>query len=402
MHIAYLTSEFVTEKWHGGIATYLNNIAAIMSNHGHFVTIITLSEQEGRISYKNNIEVIRVKAEELRSHKYTVGRALEWLHNSWNIYRALMQENRKKKIDIVQAANFHAVGLFRCYRIPTVVRVSSEASLLRHASKFEFDYDAALKEENLEDQLELWCVKQADEVFAPSRFCAGVIQNKSGRKVSVIETPYFPEEYEADGSVYREKLFQKKYLLFNSSMSQLKGTHIGIQATEKLMARYPDLYMVYAGYDYGMVQKDGSIQKIEKILRQQNRKYGGRVVYLGHLSHEKLFPIIQNALACVLPSRVDNLPNSCIEAMALGSVVIGTYGASFEQLIQNKENGLLIKRDSFVSFIKAVEYLMSIPEQDYLCMKQRASQTVADRLNPQKIYDEMISLYEKVIKERRR
>lgn len=399
MHIAYLTSEFVTEEWHGGLATYLNNIASIMSEHGHVVTIITLSEQDGRISYKNNIEVVRVEADKIRSNKNTVGRALDLSHNSWKLYQALIRENRKKKIDIVHAANFHAAGLFRCYSIPTVVRVSSEASLVRQAAKYEFDYEAALKEKNLEDKLELWCVKQADAAFAPSRFCADVIQKKSGRKVSVIETPYFPEECVVDESVYRDKLLHKKYLLFNSTMSRLKGTHIGIQATEQLMAKYPDLHMVYAGYDYGLVQKNGNIQKIAEILRRQNKKYEGRVIYLGHLSHEKLFPVIQNALACVLPSRVDNLPNSCIEAMSMGSVVIGTFGASFEQLIRNKENGLLIKRDSSASFIRAVEYLMSMSEQEYLCMKQKAVQTVDDRLNPQKIYNEVISLYKKVIKE---
>lgn len=402
MHIVYLTSEFVTENLQGGLATYLDNMASIMSGHGHMVTIITLSGQEGRISYKDNIEVVRVRAVDVRSGKDTIKRTFYMVHNSWKLYQALMRENRKKKIDIVHAANFLAIGLFRCYSIPTVVRVSSEAALWRRAMEFEFDYDAALEEKKLEDRIELWCMKQADAVFAPSRFCAGVIQKKSGRKVSVIETPYFPKEYVADESVYREKLFHKKYLLFNSSMSRLKGTHIGIEATEQLMEKYPDLYMVYAGNDYGLMQENGNIQKIAEILRRQKRKYEGRVIYLGHLSREKLFPIIQNALACVLPSRVDNLPNSCIEAMALESVVIGTYGASFEQLIRNKENGLLIKRDSSASFIRAVEYLMSIPKHEYLCMKQKAAQTVADRLNPQKIYHEVIYLYKKVIKEKKR
>lgn len=46
MHIAYLTSEFMTEKWHGGLAAYLDNITSIMSENGHDVTIITLSEKK--------------------------------------------------------------------------------------------------------------------------------------------------------------------------------------------------------------------------------------------------------------------------------------------------------------------------------------------------------------------
>ena len=200
-----------------------------------------------------------------------------------------------------------------------------------------------------------------------------------------------------DDRIYQEKLFNKSYLLFNSSLSRLKGTHVGIEATEQLLGKYPDLYMVYAGYDYGLSQNAGNTQQLSLILERQNRKYKGRVLYLKHLEHRELFPLIKNALACVLPSRVDNLPNSCIEAMTLGKIVIGTYGASFEQLIKNKKNGLLIKRDSPTALIKAVDWLMKLPESERLEMGERAS-GIVEKLSPEKVYDEMIACYRKVIK----
>ena len=61
MHIAYITSEFMTEKESGGLAVYLNNISDIMSMHGHRVTVITLSDRDGELFYKKGINVIRVK-----------------------------------------------------------------------------------------------------------------------------------------------------------------------------------------------------------------------------------------------------------------------------------------------------------------------------------------------------
>lgn len=398
MHIAYMTSEFMTEKLHGGLATYLANIAAIMSKHGHKVTIFTLSDRSGRLPYGNNIEVVRVPAVSLHSTAETFRLGIDSLCNSWNLLRALQQENRKNKIDIVQTANYRAIGFFRSYRIPTIIRASSDSAFLRNAEQFEFDYDKTLQEKKLEDRLELWCVKHADATFAPSRFCASVIGIRSGRKLTVIESPYFSKECEMDASVYQEKLAHKKYLLFNSSLSRLKGTHIGIQAAEKLLDKYPDLHMVYAGYNCGLRQQDGNVQSISDILKRQNRKYDGRVIYLGRLSHEKLFPIVQNALACVLPSRVDNLPNSCIEAMALGSIVIGTHGASFEQLIKNKESGLLIKRDSVNSFIHAVDYLMNMSEDEKSRMKKEAIISIR-RLEPEKVYAQIFPFYEKTIEE---
>lgn len=396
MHIAYITSEFVTEKLHGGLATYLGNIASIMAKHGHKVTIITLSNHSGRIHYDKNIEVIRVQEMSSHSIQEDFERVKSSLINSWNLAEALRKENRKNKVDIVQTANYRAVGFSRNYHIPTVVRASSDSALWRNAEQFVFDYERTLKEKTLEDYLELRCVKHADAAYAPSRFCASVIGQRSRRKLFVIESPYFNRECKMDDSVYREKLSGKKYILFNSSLSRLKGTHIGIEATEKLLRKYPDLHMVYAGFDCGLRQQDGNIQKVSNILARQNKQYEGRVIYLGCLSHEKLFPVIQKALACALPSRVDNLPNSAIEAMTLGSIVIGVYGASFEQLIRNKENGLLFQRDSVNAFVQAVDYLMNLSENKRIQMGKRAADSIK-RLEPERVYQRLISFYENAI-----
>ena len=396
MHIAYITTEFVTEHNKGGLATYLYNITGIMSRNGHEVTVITLSDQNGEMQFGKRICVIQVKGTSLKGSSLDKCRIM--VQNSYVLYRELKRQNRKNKIDIVQSVSLEAAGFFRSYRIPTVVRASSDSSLWRNAAKFDFDYDSSIKEKTLEDYLELWCVRNADFAYAPSKFCAKVIGKRSGKRVEVIESPYQSNECNEDDSIYREVLYQKKYLLFNSSFSRLKGTHVGILATERLLNKYPDLYMVYAGTDYGLAQKDNSKQSIRGILRSYNRKYDGRVIYLGNVEHAKLFPLVRNSLACVLPSRVDNLPNSCIEAMALGSIVIGTYGASFEQLIKNKENGLLIKRDSYKSLIRAVDYLMSLSDSEKQMMGEKAAVTVW-RLQPEKVYEQMIALYSRVIED---
>ena len=44
----------------------------------------------------------------------------------------------------------------------------------------------------------------------------------------------------------------------------------------------------------------------------------------------------------MLPSLIDNSPNSCLEAMGLGGVVIGTRGSSLDELITDGVNGFLV------------------------------------------------------------
>lgn len=396
MHIAYITSEFVTEKEYGGLAVYLNNISNIMSTHGHKVTIITLSEHEGELIYKNNIDIIRVKRTSIGSLTDDFDATLGMLENSWKLCDAIKKVKKYIQLDVVQSANYQAVGFFRDYHLPTIVRASSDSSLLRNAADVKFDYELALKQKKIGDIMELMCVKHADAAYAPSTFCAKVITKRSGRKIDVIESPFVENDLELDDNLYRKNLEGKKYLLFNSSLSLLKGTHLGIEVADYILNKYPELNFVYVGNAGGIKQLEGGYQSITSILRNQKDKYDGRVIYLGKLEHKKLYPIVQNSLACVLPSRVDNLPNACIEAMAQGKIVIGTYGASFEQLIKNKQNGLLIQRDSVNALIKAIEYLMRLSEQEHEEMGKRAKKTIT-RLLPENIYEQVIRYYQNVI-----
>lgn len=396
MHIVYITSEFVTEKEYGGLAVYLNNISNIMSRHGHKVTVVTLSECEGELLYQKDIDVIRVKRTPLEPLKDDLCAAISMLENSWKLFSVIKKVKKSREVDLVQSANYQAVGFFRDYRLPTIVRASSDSSLLRNAADVKFDYGMALKQKKIGDIVELMCVRHADAAYAPSIACARAIAKRSRRKLDVIESPFVECDLELDDSLYKERLEGKKYLLFNSALSSLKGTHLGIEAADYILNRYPELNLVYAGNDGGIRQVKGGCQNIVGILRRQADQYNGRVIYLGRLEHKKLYPIIRHSLACVLPSRVDNLPNACIEAMSLGKIVIGTYGASFEQLIKNKQNGLLIQRDSRNALIKAVNYLMEISEQERKQMCMRAKETVV-RLQPEAIYQQVIEYYHNVI-----
>lgn len=401
MNIAYITTEFITEKKYGGLATYLYNIAIIMSQRGHKVTIFTLSEKNEIIQFANNIKVIRVKGRKIRPQIDKMGRAADMLSNSFLLNQKVKKENKIEKFDIVQATNYQAAGIFRIYSLPYIVRLSSDSSLLRNASKANFNLAQALIEKKLEDYLELLCIKLCDASFAPSYFCANSVMKRIHKKIDVIESPFMPKKIDINESLYEKFLYNKKYILFNSSLSYLKGTHIGIKATEKLLSRNPNLYMVYVGHDYGFIDENGGNKSVADILKRQHLKYEGRVLYFKNVRKDILYSLIMHSYACVLPSRVDNLPNSCIEAMSVGKIVIGTYGASFEQLIENKKSGLLIKRDSVNALVNAVEYVLNLSEKERKKIEMEAKKAI-ERLNPDNAYRNTIEYYQNIIIKQKR
>ncbi len=93
MNIVYLTSEFVTEEQCGGLATYLENITNIMKANGHQITVITLSDRNGEIKYKNGVRVIRIKEKKNDKFITEFSHALYQISNSYQIYLKLKEIN---------------------------------------------------------------------------------------------------------------------------------------------------------------------------------------------------------------------------------------------------------------------------------------------------------------------
>ena len=95
MHIVYITVEFVTEKMSGGLGTYVDNMAKIMSARGHKVSVITLSHEDKEFYYQDRIRVIRVT--ENRSQNVI----LRTLANSWRLRHELQKLDRKDRKSVV-------------------------------------------------------------------------------------------------------------------------------------------------------------------------------------------------------------------------------------------------------------------------------------------------------------
>ena len=145
-------------------------------------------------------------------------------------------------------------------------------------------------------------------------------------------------------------------------------------------------------------ENSGMEWKAFELVKQRAGEYGDRVLYLGQLVREKLYPIIENAQICWLPYRLDNLSNACIEAMAMGKIVIGTERSSFEQLIEDRISGFLCERESPESNFSALKEALQMTEQEKQKMGEEAKKQI-ERLHPEEIYKNYLEYYEKVIRE---
>ena len=121
-----------------------------------------------------------------------------------------------------------------------------------------------------------------------------------------------------------------------------------------------------------------------------------RIIYFDKMQHDCLYPILENAKACVMPSRTENFSNTCIEAMAHKKIVIGTK-PFFNQIIEDGKNGFLCEAKDPESLNAAIDKIMNLSDNELDTMEKNAY-SIISRLEPDKIANQLLLYYDYVIK----
>lgn len=392
MRIVFLTPEYVTEKnFDGGLANYLGRVCPSLAVMGHEVVVVVASDKDGTL-VQDGIEVHRVAISPvlpLWLNRFTLWRlpsAILWLVQSWRLKKTCGRLHKERPFDLIQHTSYTATGVFRLGNVPEVVRISSYEPLLQKAYDFPVNLDSRLK-----CWLDKFAIRRADGVFGPSKLIAEAVTKDVGRPVDVIESPFTVDRAEWDERPYRDLLDGKQYLLFFGTLGVLKGVPTIAEIIGPLLQGHPDLRFVFVGKDVGYRGRPA----IEHVWEKAG-PCRGRVLYLGPMRHGQLYPIVGHATAVVLPSRIDNLPNTCLEAMAFERVVIGTRGASFEQLLEDGRSGFLCPPEAPGALLGVIEQVLALPEEEKADIGRAAARRV-EALEPDITIARLLDFYRNVI-----
>lgn len=407
MHIAIATMEFVTEKtFGGGLANYSANLARLLRDHGNEVSVFVISTANEEFVWEKGIKIYRVRYfdyfEKLKKIGIKViqrGAIATWdlFGASFVINKKINQVNKESRIDIIHFCSSGSLALFRNNKIPAVVRLSTYLPVVRHARMPVFEYDKSVNDISLAEKIQLKSVKRVNYIFAPSYNAAKLTEQKIKRKVNIIESPFCIDTHKIDDSIYDCYLSGKQYFLFFGTLDYLKGVHIIAGILNRFFADHPECHFVFVGNNSKMRYQDREVDAIDYVYRSVESQYHSNILYFPAMNNkEQLYSFIKHATACVLPSRFDNLPNTCIESMALGQIVIGTNGASFEQLIVDGYNGYLINREDKEQLYKKIELILRLSEKERHEISVRAAESIS-RLEPDKIYEQIFEFYKAAI-----
>jgi len=335
LRIAFATPEFITEDhFDGGLANYLNRVSTTLARLGHDVHVVTLSTKNENEFDHEGVTIHRVMLKPgwhavNRLTRYSLATTLHWLNFSTQTYRKLRKLHRRQPFDLIQYPNYSSRGLFSIPLLRTthVIRASSKPG-----------WNTSVKfDSTITKHLEALQYKLTRNVYAPSRALQQLLSD-----ARLVRTPFYVETDAWDSTVYDEFFRDKKYVLYFGRFQLHKGFHTLAHALPRFLNAHPDAHVACVGRD----METSLASSMAAFARAQCNGFGERLMIMESLPHSRLYPVIAGARLVVLPSLIDNAPNACLEAMGLGKVVIGTDGASFEEIITDGVNGFLVPPDN--------------------------------------------------------
>ena len=343
LRIAFITNEFISEKKSGGgLGNYLNRITQALKDMGHAPEVFVISNSQPSVIDFKGVRVERVRpiynfALKLFSRvtkKFQITKDAPWggpeayLSYALSLADALEKRHSEEPFNFVQSTNCHASGLFVRYlpNRPHLIRLSSKRDLW-----FQVDgrYGFGTR---LMSYLERECVRRADIAYSPSQFLVDRCNEDWRNDVRVIRPPVFIETKSSNESL---TYLPDRYLIHFGQIGSRKGSDVLAAALCRVWQEEPDMKMVWAG----SVIKDGEFERCHKLWGE----FATNVIWLGSLEKARLYSILNQAEAAVLPSKVDNLPNTVIESLMFGVPVIGSKGASIDELVEPGVSGELVE-----------------------------------------------------------
>lgn len=193
--------------------------------------------------------------------------------------------------------------------------------------------------------------KYADEVIVLSKNVQKYFKETYQRDTKYIPNGVIvPQLVEVEEIHYRYDLKKDKYILFLARIVPEKGLHYLLEAFAQIDT---DVKLVIAG---GASHSSEYVEKIEEMAKKDER-----VIMTGFVQGRILEELFSNCLIYVLPSDIEGMPISLLEALSYGCTclvsdidenveVIGEYGVSFQKGnvddLKEKLNGMLINQVS--------------------------------------------------------
>ncbi len=223
--------------------------------------------------------------------------------------------------------------------------------------------------------------------------CPSAVYHEVGE---VLRTPFYSNNRHED-SIVPHSIYCSAAVSY-----PLKGGHWLLRAVAALKSKYGDIRLTIAAG-----KKILPVRGIFDRLRrgEYDDFLWSEVVRLDLCDNVRLLPSLSDQAVAeelaqseifVLPSMIENSPNSLGEAMLSGVPSVATYVGGVPSLLENGKEGLLVPSGDPASLAAAIDRLFSDRDFARNCARN-AYETALRRYNPQTVVDQLMSAYGEIL-----
>ena len=389
MHVAFVTPEFLKDGglYPGGLATYIHSACKGLMEKGVKVTVFHPSDLDASFEFQG-IRVVALlcrlplfmrPAAKLLS-LFAPAAAIR-LTLSWCINRRITRE--REGIDVIQYTNWKSIGLFRVEG-PCLVRISSYEKL--------WDNNPAANDldKRLCRWLEAKSIKRFGTVIGPGRHLAEIIQRDLGlpKDIRIVPTPLGDYETPSGRSFKSEG---KRLVMYAGTVSRIKGAELLFETIERYLMSYSDtLFLVVgkAGTAHG--------RSLSDKIRFLSERHADHFLYHSNLGKADLMSAFSQADLVLIPSLIDNFPNTALEAAAHGALLMASDSASLGSLLTLGENAWILSSRSPDTWVAAIHEALALDALKADRMKENMRQRL-EAHKPEKAVAALFEVYQEIM-----
>ena len=231
-------------------------------------------------------------------------------------------------------------------------------------------------------------VKYADEIIVLSESARDYFRETYGRKTVLIHNGIErPVKKDADRITKLYNLTKDGYICIVSRLTAEKGVHYLIDAYNRIQT---DKKLVIAG--------DTSDTDDYVAMLKEKAAGNPNIIFTGFISGDVLTEVYSNAYAVTLPSDIEGMSLSLLEALAYGNAV----------LCSDIPENTLVTEDKALHFKKSdvadlAEKLQTMCNREELVqeLKKDAAEYILSKYNWQDVASATYALYENVLKQKK-
>lgn len=220
-------------------------------------------------------------------------------------------------------------------------------------------------------------LKSSDAIIGVSKSLVEIYQKNGIAKEKLLAIYNIPPPAQKKSI----KVKKEKIILYVGKLSFGKGTDLLIKAFRKIKEKIPKTRLILIG------------------IKSPSLKYfPSSIEYYGQIPHEKLASYYQRASLFVIPSRwPEPLSRSSLEALSFGLPLIVSNRGGNREVVVDGINGYIVNNFKEL-FSRILTVLQSSQKQAK--MSQQSLEILKNRFNREKIINQHLSLYRKLLNEK--